>query len=82
MPMPTLPSEIALIEAFSDTKVIGVTINHEGMSEAEITDTIAAQSHKLGLPVTDALNRPTAHLLAMIVTAYPGLRQGMPMAAI
>lgn len=81
MPMPTPASEIALIEAFSDTKVIGVTLNHEGMSEAEITDTITAQAHKLGLPVTDALSRPAAHLLAMVVAAYPGLQQGTPVAA-
>ncbi|WP_208350388.1 DUF1611 domain-containing protein [Pseudaestuariivita rosea] len=82
MPMPTLASEIALIEAFSDTKVIGVTLNHEGMSEAEVTNTIAAQTEKLGLPVTDALSRPAIHLLAMVVAAYPGLRQETPMAAI
>ncbi len=82
MPMPTPASEIALIEAFSDTKVIGVTINHEGMSEAEIKDTITGQTEKLGLPVTDALSRPTGHLLAMVLSAYPGLQQGMPVAAI
>ncbi|MEM7744819.1 MAG: DUF1611 domain-containing protein [Pseudomonadota bacterium] len=82
MPMPTPESEIALIEAFSDTRVIGVTLNHEGMSEAEIASTIAVQTEKLGLPVTDALSRPAAHLLAMVVAAYPGLQQGTPMAAI
>ncbi len=82
MPMPTPASEIALIEAFADTKVIGVTLNHEGMSEAEITNTIAAQGEKLGLPVTDALSRPAAQLLAMVAAAYPGLQQRNPMAAI
>ena len=81
MPMPTPASEIALIEAFSDTKVIGVTLNHEGMSDAEITHTISAQSEKLGLPVTDALSRPAAHMLAMVVAAYPGLLQGRSMVA-
>ena len=81
MPMPTPASEIALIEAFADTKVIGVTLNHEGMSETEIANTITAQSEKLGLPVTDALSRPAAHLLAMVIAAYPGLQQGAPMAA-
>ncbi len=80
MPMPTPASEIALIEAFSDTKVIGVTLNHEGMSEAEISGTITSQSEILGLPVTDALSRPAAHLLAMVIAAYPGLQQGTPMA--
>ncbi|RBW60435.1 DUF1611 domain-containing protein [Ruegeria sp. A3M17] len=82
MPMPKPASEIALIEAFADTKVIGVTLNHEGMSEAEITDTIAAQSQILGLPVTDVLSRPASHLLAMVVAAYPGLHQSTPVAAI
>ncbi|WP_299293136.1 DUF1611 domain-containing protein [uncultured Tateyamaria sp.] len=82
MPIPTPASEIALIEAFSDTKVIGVTLNHEGMSEAEITSTIAAQSAKLGLPVTDALSRPVAHLMAMVVAAYPGVQQGRPKVAV
>lgn len=82
MPMPTPSSEIALVEAFADTKVIGVTLNHEGMSEAEIASTIAAQTEKLGLPVTDALSRPPAHLLAMVAMAYPGLQQGTPKVAV
>lgn len=82
MSMPTPSSEIALIEAFADTKVIGVTLNHEGMSEVEITDTITAQSQKLGLPVTDALARPAAHLLAIVVAAYPGLTQRPDVAVI
>ena len=80
MPMPDPTDEIALIEAFADTKVIGVTINHEGMSNAEVSASIVAQSHKLGLPVTDALSRPVAQLLNIVVSAYPGLRQG-PFAA-
>jgi uncharacterized NAD-dependent epimerase/dehydratase family protein len=82
MPMPTVSSEIALIETFADTKVIGVTLNHEGMSDTEVTDAIAEQSQKLGLPVTDALSRPAAHLLAMITEAYPSLRKGSSKAAI
>lgn len=82
MPMPTPTSEIALIEAFADTKVIGVTLNHEGMSDAEISNTITAQSQKLGLPVTDALSRPAAHLLAMVIAAYPGLHKRAPVAAL
>ena len=81
MLMPTLSSEIALIEAFADTKVIGVTLNHEKMFDAEITATIANLTHKLGLPVTDALARPAAHLLSMVVSAYPELTQGPSVAA-
>lgn len=76
MPMPDPTDEITLIEAFADTKVIGVTINHEGMSDAEVGATIEALSQKLGLPITDALSRPVAQLISMVVSAYPGLRQG------
>ncbi|WP_342078333.1 DUF1611 domain-containing protein [Yoonia sp. SS1-5] len=82
MPMPTPVSEIALIEAFADTKVIGVTLNHEGMSDAEVTNAISVQTDKLDLPVTDALSRPAAHLLAMVAAAYPGLQQGTPKVAV
>lgn len=82
MPMPSPASEIALIEAFADTKIIGVTINHEGMTEVEVTETITAQAQKLGVPVTDALTRPTANLLAMVVAAYPDLTKRPSMAAI
>lgn len=82
MPMPDPAREIALIETFADTKVIGMTINHEGMSDAEISNTITVQSQMLGLPVTDALSRPAAHLLAMVVAAYPDLYQGAPVAVL
>ena len=82
MPMPDPADEIALIETFADTRVIGITLNHEGMSEAEVSATIKAQSEKLGLPITDALSRPEAHLFSMVVSAYPGLRQGPVVAVI
>ncbi len=40
IPMPTLKSEIELIEVFSNAKVIGITINHEDMSDEELQNTI------------------------------------------
>ena len=76
MAMPAPEDEIALIETFANTKVIGVTINHEGMTDAEVSTSIAAQSQKLDLPVTDALSRPVAHLVNMVVLTFPRLRQG------
>lgn len=82
MPMPSPASEIALIEAFANTKVIGLTLNHERMSEGEIGTSIDALSQQLGLPVTDALSRPKSRLLAMLVDAYPDLFKGAPVAAI
>jgi uncharacterized NAD-dependent epimerase/dehydratase family protein len=73
MPMPTAASEIALIEAFAETRVIGVTINHEGMTAVELDEAIADHQLRLGLPVTDPLTRPGQELVDMVLTAFPEL---------
>lgn len=75
MPMPSAASEIALIEAFADTRVIGVTINHEEMTAAEIGEAIADHRLDLGLPVTDPLTRPAEELVEMVLRAFPQLSQ-------
>jgi len=72
-PMPTVASEIALIEAFADTKVIGVTINHEHMTDDEIGEVIDEYELELGLPTTDALTRPLDRLVDMVLRAFPTL---------
>ncbi len=81
MPMPDPRAEIALIEAFADTRVIGMTINHERMTEADVDTTIEAFSRDLDLPVTDALTRPAAHLIDMVLSAFPRLRPAPLVAA-
>jgi uncharacterized NAD-dependent epimerase/dehydratase family protein len=73
IPMPTPRSEIELIEAFADTKVIGLTINHEHMTDAEVTTAIVLYQLELGMPVTDALTRPPGRLVDMVVSAFPEL---------
>jgi uncharacterized NAD-dependent epimerase/dehydratase family protein len=75
MPMPTVASEIALIEAFAETRVIGVTINHEEMRPAEIDVAIAENRLSLGLPVTDPLARPGSELVDMVLKAFPSLER-------
>lgn len=72
-PMPDPKNEIALIEAFSDTRVIGLTINHEAMADTEITLAIEMFSRDIGIPVTDALARTEAHLTNMVLSAFPQL---------
>lgn len=73
VPMPTASSEIRLIEAFADTTVIGLTINHEAMTDAEVSAAIAVYEVDLGLPVTDALARPAERLVEMVTSAFPHL---------
>jgi len=72
--MPTPASEINLIQTFADTTVIGLTINHENMTDDEVSAAIALYEVELGIPVTDALTRPSDDLLEMVFTAFPDLR--------
>ena len=71
--MPTPASEIALIEAVADTTVIGMTINHEGMSDDDVTAAIGLYAVELDMPVTDALTRPAQALVDMVLLAFPQL---------
>ena len=73
-PMPTPASEIALIETFAPgTKVIGITVNHENLDDEAVAVAIDGYQAELGLPATDALTRPPADLVAMILGAFPHL---------
>lgn len=73
MPMPDPAAEIALIEAFAPTRVIGVALNHEGMDADRITDAIETLSAELGLPVTDPLTRHARDLVDIVLAAHPSL---------
>lgn len=75
MPMPTPSSEIHLIETFAHTKVIGLTINHENMTEPEISAAIKLYQKALGIPATDALARPPERLVEMVCSAFPELQE-------
>ena len=71
MAMPNPATEINLIETFSDTKVIGLTINHENMNDAELDAAIARYTSDLGIPATDALMHSPERLVEMVVSAFP-----------
>jgi uncharacterized NAD-dependent epimerase/dehydratase family protein len=71
--MPTAASEVALIEAFADTKVIGITINHEDMTDDEIGAAIDGYELELGVPATDPLTRPLDRLADMVLMTFPAL---------
>jgi uncharacterized NAD-dependent epimerase/dehydratase family protein len=75
MKMPTPASEIHLIQTFSDTRVIGLTLNHEHMTEVEVDAAIALYECELGIPVTDALTRSPERLVEMVLDAFPGLAE-------
>ncbi len=71
MPMPDPATEINLIETFANTKVIGLTLNHENMADDEISSAITGYEEELGIPVTDALTRSPERLVGMVLSAFP-----------
>ncbi len=75
MPMPTPASEIHLLQTFADTKVIGLTINHENMSDNEVSEAITLYQDELAIPATDALTRSPARLVEMVCKAFPEIEK-------
>ena len=71
MLMPTPKSEIDLIETFAQTKVIGLTLNHELMTNEAVSQAIIDYKQDLNIPVTDALTRPSQELVDMVLSAFP-----------
>ncbi|MCD6578673.1 DUF1611 domain-containing protein [bacterium] len=77
IPMPTLESEIELLEVFSRSKVIAITLNHEDMTDEEIKETIAEYEKKLQLPTTDALKYGCKKLVKRIFKVFPELHSSL-----
>jgi uncharacterized NAD-dependent epimerase/dehydratase family protein len=75
MAMPIPATEINLIQTFAHTKVIGLTINHENMTDAEVDAAIMLYQSELGIPATDALTRSPTHLVEMVLSAFPELEE-------
>ena len=82
MAMPTPAAEINLIQTFADTKVIGMTINHENMTDVEIDAAITLYECELGIPATDALTRSPSRLVEMVLSAFPELEKKLIVGAL
>ncbi|MCA9216241.1 MAG: DUF1611 domain-containing protein [Planctomycetales bacterium] len=75
MAMPSPADEINLIQLFANTKVIGLTLNHENMTDVEVSAAITRYEAELGVPTTDALTRDPQRLLEMVLLAFPELKR-------
>src|SRR6266545_3163317 len=54
-PMPAIEKEIQMLELFSDSQVIALTLNHEGLTPAEVRKVEAEYESRYGLPTCDPL---------------------------
>jgi len=55
LPSGTLEREIGLIKMFAECDVIGIALNHEGMTREEVSQTIADYEARFHRPTTDVL---------------------------
>ena len=75
IPMPTLASEIGLIEMFSRSKVVAITLNHEDMSVDEVAATVVEYECQYELPVADVLTSGCDKLVHKLFEVFPVLRE-------
>jgi uncharacterized NAD-dependent epimerase/dehydratase family protein len=71
LPMPTIESEILLIETISQSQVIAIAINHENLTSTEIRKTIKNYEHRLRLPTTDILTYGCSKLVRTLGNWFP-----------
>ena len=73
IPMPGLESEIELLEVFSGSPVMAITLNHENMSDDEVEKTILAYEEEFDLPTTDVLKYGCDKLIERLYEIFPEL---------
>jgi uncharacterized NAD-dependent epimerase/dehydratase family protein len=79
--MPTLESEIKLIEIISGAKVIALTLNHENMTDKEIEDTVVEYEGTYGLPTMDVLKHGCEKIVRRLLEVFPELKLSKSTAA-
>ena len=72
--MPTLESEIALLESFSGSPVIGITINHENMTNDEVSTCMQEYENSFKRTTTDVLLHSCDTLIDQILESFPQLK--------
>ncbi len=73
--MPTLESEIQLIEAISSAQVIAIALSHENLADEEIPKIIKDYENRLRLPTTDVLKYGCQKLVQALGDCFPKLNQ-------
>jgi uncharacterized NAD-dependent epimerase/dehydratase family protein len=69
--MPNVESEIQLIEAVSQGKVMAIALSHENLTGKEVQRTIEDYEGRLNLPTTDVLNDGCQKLVQALSDRFP-----------
>ncbi len=73
--MNDVESEIKLIEAISQTKVMAIALSHENVSDEEMLRLIADYERRFQLPTTDVLNYGCGKFVVTVCNHFPELIQ-------
>jgi uncharacterized NAD-dependent epimerase/dehydratase family protein len=73
--MPTIESEIRLIESISQSQVIAIALSHENLTNKEIQKTIEDYETRFCLPTTDVLNYGCQKLIQSLCDRFPTIEQ-------
>jgi uncharacterized NAD-dependent epimerase/dehydratase family protein len=73
--MPQVETEIQLIEAMAQTKVLAIALSHENMTNLQVETTIEDYEQRLQLPTTDVLNDGCQKLVDVLAHQFPALNQ-------
>lgn len=73
--MPTVESEIRMIEAISESQVIAIALNHENIADDEIPEIIQNYEDHFCLPTTDVLHYGCQKLIRALSNRFPKLNQ-------
>jgi len=74
-PMPSLKSEIELIESFIKTRVIAITLNHEEMTDAEVDIIQLEYELRYEIPTTDPLKYGCDKIVEKLIQDFPSLNK-------
>jgi uncharacterized NAD-dependent epimerase/dehydratase family protein len=75
LPMPTVESEIKLIEAISKTKVLAIALSHENLTAEEILGIVVDYEKRFQLPTTDVLSHGCRKLVQTLTKHFPKLNR-------
>jgi uncharacterized NAD-dependent epimerase/dehydratase family protein len=70
LPMPDLGREIEMLEMFSNSKVIGITLNHENMNDEEIEEKVKEYEENFHIPCCDVFKHGCEKLVNNIKEAF------------
>lgn len=73
--MPTVESEIKLIEAISQARVMAIALSHENLADAAVLKIIEDYEKRFQLPTTDVLSQGCQKLVQTLSNHFPKLYQ-------